>query len=1095
MKLQFIFIIVCCMGVYAENIFSQEMKVSMATQSTSVKDILQEIEEQTDYLFLYNKDEIDLNRNASVNAKNREVSDLLTELFANMDIRYSMVGNNIILMKKNQVITQQTMRQITGRVIDKQGEPLPGANVMEKGTTNGIITDIDGRFTLNVNQGAVLAISYIGFLTMEVTVGNQASITIELTEDTKALDEVVVIGYGVVKKSDLTGAVSSVKSEDINKIATNSPLAALQGRAAGVHVVLGSGSPDATAKIQIRGVGTPNDASPLYVVDGFPMSDIDYLNPNDIESMEILKDASATAIYGSRGANGVVLITTKKGQSGPLRVNISAYYGFENMAKKASMLNSTQYAELSNEASLNAGMDPLYSSTTNLAYNTDWYDMISQTGQFQNYNINFSGGGERLSSMLSVNYYKREGIIKSTDYDRLTFTQNTSLKVTPFFNLSSSLSGAFNKYRRLDATSIFLSSLIAPPDIPVIDPETNYYSGISKIRLENPAGKIARNNSKNRRQFLIGNFNADLTILPELIFSSRFGIRYTGTYNSNFSPVFYETMDNSNAVNTVSRNTSKKIDWTWENILTFHKNFNKIHDLTVMGAMSAREYSYDYFQATKQNVTIEDPEYWYFDSATDNPQASGEGESLAMLSYLGRINYNLLDRYLLTVSIRADGSSRFIDSNRWGYFPSGAFAWKLSEESFFKNWNPTWLNSAKIRVGYGEIGNENINSYYPYLTPIQQRQYYTIGTSQIRVNGSSPSGIGNSDAKWETSSQFNVGVDLMFLQGKLNLTADYYIRKTDDILLSQQIPRISGFGTMVRNVGGMENKGFEFAIGFKDKKGDFSYGINANMALVKNKVTSLGTSSSLVSNFAYDYALIDFQGAFGNIIRSEVGRPYGQFYGYVTDGIFQTQEEINQYAKDGKLIQPNAQPGDFKFKDLNGNGEIDTNDMDFIGNPIPDVTYGLSFDATYKKFDLSLLFQGVMGNDVYNAAKYYFMRFDAKQNVRTDYLKEYWHGAGTSNSQPIVTRDLTRNTRNYQNSDYYVEDGSYLRLKNIQLGYTFTPNLGQGLRPSIRLYISTQNLFTITNYSGFEPEVSEISVDRGQYPQARSFMAGTVINF
>ena len=1105
MKISFIFLFIFSFQLLALNTKAQDAVIELKTNSMTVGQLINEIEKQTDYLVVYSNREVDANRKVDVQRKSDKVSSYLNEAFEGTDIGYDFENNYIVLMKKAnrnataiaEMIrsTQQQGKTITGKVVDVNGEPIIGANIIEVGTTNGTVTDIDGNFSLKVADNATIRISYIGYLEQEINTAGKTSFNITLVEDTQALEEVVVIGYGVVRKSDLTGSVASLKSDDLAKMATFSPISALQGRAAGVHVIQSSGSPDAVASIRIRGINTPNDNSPLYVVDGFPMSDINHLSPNDIESMEILKDASATAIYGSRGANGVVLITTKKGKSGPLKMNINASYGFDNLARKPSMLNATQYAELSNEASLNADMDPIYLNTSNLPYDTNWYDVVSQTGQYQNYNISFSGGGERISSMLSADYYRREGIIKSTDFDRLSFMQNSLLKVMPFLNLSTSFSGAFNNSKSLDPTSVFLSSLIAPPDIPVIDPNTDYFAGITKIRLANPAGRIDRNNSQNRRTYLIGNFNADLTIIPELIFSSRFGIRYSGSYDSNFTPIYYETMDISESINTVSRSTSKMIDWTWENILTYHKTFNKIHDLTIMGAVSAREYNYDTFSATKQNVFSENEEFWYFDSATDNPQASGRGNSLAMLSYLGRINYNLLDRYLVTVSMRADGSSRFIGSNRWGYFPSGALAWKLSEEDFFKHWESNWFNTVKVRASYGEIGNENIASYYPYITPIRQGQYYTLGSSQVRVNGSAPSGIGNPEVKWETSTQFNVGADLMFIGGKLNVTADYFIRKTDDILLSQQIPRTSGFSSITRNVGGMENKGFEFTADFKDNKGDFSYNINANMAFVKNKVTNLGTANSLVAGFAYDYVLIDFQGAFGNIIRSEVGKPYGQFYGYVTDGIFQTQSEIDQYVKDGQLIQPNAKPGDFKFKDLNDNGQIDTGDMDFIGSPIPDITYGISFDATYKKFDLSLLFQGVWGNDIYNAAKYYFMRFDARQNVRTDYLKEYWHGPNTSNTQPIVTRDLARNNRNFRNSDYYIEDGSYLRLKNIQLGYTLTPSLGKGVKPSIRLYIAAQNLFTITKYSGFEPEVSDISVDRGQYPQSRSFLLGTVINF
>jgi TonB-linked SusC/RagA family outer membrane protein len=980
-------------------------------------------------------------------------------------------------------------------VVDSKGEAIIGVNVLERGTSNGVITDMDGKFSLNVRPQTILIISYIGYLTQEVNIGNQTSLRIELIEDVKVLDEVVAIGYGYQRKSDLTGSVSSVKSDDLVKVATSSPVAALQGRAAGVLVIQESGSPDATAAIKIRGVGTTNNADPLYVVDGFPMSDINYLNPSDIESLEILKDASACAIYGSRGANGVVLVTTKKGKNGTLKVNVNAYYGIENLAQKPTMLNSQQYATLSNEAYSNAGENPLYANVNNLP-NTNWYDAVSRVGRIQNYNVSLSGGGDRITSLFSVNYYKKDGVIKSTDYSKYSITQNNTMKVNNSLNVSTSLSAVFTDYKRLDPTSVFLSSLIAPPDIPVFNNETNYYSGITKIRLTNPAGRIDRNNDKNRGTFLIGNMNIDLNITKDLVFNSRFGIRYDGTYNSGFTPIYYETMDNSESVSTVRRETSKTTDWTWENILTYHKNFNDVHDFTVMGAISTREFDRDWFRATKQNLPIEKKEYWYFDSATDNPQAEGNGASLAMLSYLGRINYNFKNRYLITGSIRSDGSSRFIGPHRWGVFPSGALAWKLSEEGFFKQMDLSWLNGVKIRLGYGEIGNENINSYYPYLTPIAQQQYYTFGTSQNRINGSGLSGIGNSDAQWETSTQSNIGIDLMLFSGKLNVTADYYIRKTNDILLSQQIPEISGSSSMVRNVGGLENKGLELTVSYKNSKGGFIYNIGGNVATVKNKVTNLGTSGALISGFAYDYVLIDFQGALGNMIRSEVGKPYGQFYGYQTDKIFQNQTEIDQYVKDRVKIQPDALPGDFKFKDRDDNGRIDDNDMTFIGNPIPDITYGLSFDAQYKNFDFSLLFQGVLGNDIYNAAKYYFTRFDGRQNVSIDYLNNYWHGENTSNTQPAVTKDLNRNTRNYRNSDFYVEDGSYLRLKTIQLGYNYTPTfISRSIQPSFRFYIAAQNLFTITKYGGFEPEVSTISVDRGQYPQSRTFMLGTVINF
>jgi len=1081
--------------------YSQKTFFTLNAENSTIKEVFNEIEETSEYIFFYLDNTLDLNRKVSVKVKSQQVEKVLDQVFKGTNNQYHIADRQIIISKKDEApIASPTpapnqAKTITGRVSDALG-PVVGANIIVKGTSNGTITDLDGNFSLsNIPNNAVIQITYIGYLPQEIVITNQTRLSITLKEDAQTLDELVVIGYGSVKKSDLTGSVSSVKSEDLNRTASHSPVSALQGRAAGVSVIVDSGSPEAAAEIQIRGIGTPNNTSPLYVVDGFPMSDITYLNPNDIESIEILKDASATAIYGSRGANGVVLVTTKKGKEGALKVGINAYFGIESLSKKTSMLNAKQYANLSNTAYENANATPPYANPNNPDYNTNWWDEVSQMGQVQSYTLNLSGGSDRITSLFSFNYFDRKGIVKSTDFDRLTFMLNNTMKVTSFFTLTTSLSGTFSDHKSLSASSVYLSSLMAPPDIPVIDPATDYYTGITKIRLANPAGRIARNSDENSRNYLIGNFNANIDITKDLSFSSRFGIRYNGTYNIGFSPVYYETMDNSNLVNTVTRSTSKMTDWTWENILTYRKTFKEIHDLTVMGAMSAREYDYDAFDASKQNTPNEQREFWYFNSTSDNPLVNGTGNALSMLSYLGRINYNLLDRYLITASFRADGSSRFIDSNRWGYFPSGAVAWKISEENFFKNLKLEWLSSAKLRFGYGQIGNENISGYYPYNTPISQRQYYTLGDPATLVNGALPSGIGNKEAKWETSTQMNYGLDLSLFQGKLSLVAEYFIRKSDDILLSQSIPRISGFNTMTRNVGGMENKGFEFTVGYKDSKGDFSYNVSANATFIKNKVTNLGTSTALNSSFSFDNVLIDFSGAFPNIIRTEVDHPYRQFYGYVTDGIFQNQAEIDAYTFEGAKIQADAKPGDFKFEDRNNNGRIDTGDMTFIGNPIPDVTYGFSFDASYKNFDISTLFQGVAGIDIFNASKYYFVRFDGRQNVSKDALNKYWTGENTSNKQPIVTSDATRNSRNYRPSDYYVEDGSYLRLKNIQLGYTFKPNLGSKLRPSVRVYLASQNLFTITKYSGSEVEISGNSVDRGQYPQPRTFMVGTVVNF
>lgn len=993
-------------------------------------------------------------------------------------------------------------KMIHGTVVDTGGEPVIGAAVSVVGNTNiGTATDLNGEFSLNVPDGATMNVESIGYKPVTFKVGSQSTYNLVLEEDTEMIEETVVIGYGTVKKSDLTGSVVSVSEEDMTKAATSDPLMAIQGRAAGVQIISATGSPSATAEIKIRGTGSPNGTTPLFVVDGFPMNDIDYLSPNDISSIEILKDASATAIYGSRGANGVVIVTTKRAQAGALKIRISAEYGIENLPTKPEMLNSQQYAEMTNKANANSGLAPAYANPGAMAYDTNWYDEVMRMGRYQNYSLSVVGGSETMNTIFTTNYFRRDGTVKSTAFDRLNFTQNTTIKLTRWWKASASFQGSFGRTNSLGANgtnnnTIFLSSLIAPPDVPVWDELTDYYSGITAIRLANPAGVIARNNSLTKRNSLIANFSTDVNLFPWLVYTSRFGYRYNISLGSGYDPAYYETSSISSPLDTVTRSTSVNSDWSWENMLTFNKTWG-IHNLTAMVAMSAREFRTETYSATKQNTPSAADQYHYFNAASDNPQASGSASELTMLSYLGRINYNLLDRYLLTVSMRADGSSRFLKQNRWGYFPSGAFAWKISEEPFFRNWGQSVINTAKLRLGWGQIGNERISSYYPYLTPMSMGQYYTIGSGKNRVNGARQSNIGNPEVMWETSEQSNIGFDFSFLRNRLSLTADWFLRKTDNILLNQSIPRTSGYSSMTRNVGGMSNKGIELSLGWKDDIGNFSYSIDGNVSFIKNEVTNLGTSENLTGSFAYDYALIDFQGQFSNPLRSEVGQPYNMFWGYVFNGIFQTQEQIDNYKNSrGEVIMPNAKPGDSIFVDLNDDGKISTDDMTFIGNPHPKAIFGLSLNAAYKGFDLSLLFQGTVGNDVFNASKFYFENFTGTQNVLARTYMKAWDGEGSTNEWPIMlanSSDKARNTFNWSQSSFYIEDGSYVRLKNFQLGYNFKPNL-IGRKSNMRIYFSAQNLLTFTKYSGIDPEIPDNGIDRGQYPQPLTLMLGVNIN-
>lgn len=1089
------------------SLFAQEKRtITLSGNNMTLKEAFDAIERQSDYTFLIRNNDVDLSSRVSVQVRGASIDEALRQILRGKNINYEVHDTRVSIFSPTTPARTQGGVHVTGTVKDVAGNPIPGATVYVAGTQTGAYTDINGAWALDIPSAqSTLQVSCIGYSPVEIVPGSQRTLNIVLEEETTFLEETVVIGYGTVRKSDLTGSVASVSGEEMSKNVSGDPLSGLQGRAAGVQIITNTGSPSATAEIKIRGTGSPNGSAPLYVVDGFPMNDIDYLSPNDIASIEILKDASASAIYGSRGANGVVMITTKQAKAGALKIDAKAEFGLQLTPRKPQMLSSSQYAEMTNLALANTGQDPAYANPSNMQHDTDWFSEVMQIGKYQDYNLTFSGGSEKISHVFSANYLNREGTVKSTAFDRLNLNMSGRYKPLEWLTFRASVSGSFAKSNSLGANgtnnnSIFLSSLIAPPDIPVWNDVTNYYTGITAIRLANPAGAISRNYGSTNRNNLIGNFSADVKLLKDLTFTSRFGYRYSISLGSDFTPVYFETSNIASGNTATSRSTSLTKDWTWENILNYTKKFNKNHELSVMAAMSVRDFYTESYNGSKKYLPSEEPEFRYFNAASDTaPSLTGSASALGMLSYLGRINYSLLNRYLFTVSFRADGSSRFIGSNRWGYFPSGALAWKISEEPFFKNWNLTGVDNVKLRLGWGQIGNERMNSYYPYQTNISQGQYYNLGEDKTRINGATPSGLGNKDLRWETSEQSNIGLDLGFLGNRLTASIDAYIRKTDNILLSESVPRVSGTASLTRNVGGMENRGIELTLGWKDDVGGFSYSIDGNVSFVKNKVTNLGASGILQSGFAYDNALIDFSGQFSNIIRSYVDLPYAQFYGYEFLGIFQNQAEIDNYKNSkGELIQKDAKPGDAKFKNQNDDAKIDANDIVLIGNPNPTAVFGLNFNAAYKGFDLSMLFQGTLGNDIFNASKFYFEKFDGRQNVLARTYMTGWSGEGSTNAVPIMLADAgggaARNNLNWASSTMYIESGSYFRLKNLQLGYTFKPFYSVGQKIVLRAYVSAQNLLTLTGYSGLDPEVPGNGVDRGQYPQPRVFILGLNIS-
>lgn len=994
---------------------------------------------------------------------------------------------------------------VKGRVIDAQGEPIPGVSVLEQGTTNGVTTGIDGDFTITANANSTLLFSFVGMREQSVVVNERTWMEITMQESVAALDEVVVVGYGVQKKSDVTGAIASVKSKELEKISGANPIQALQGQVAGVQITSATGSPGAAATVLIRGRGTVGNSSPLYVVDGLPVggvsedgvpiSDISFLNTKDIQSIEVLKDASATAIYGARGANGVVLVTTKQGKSGEMQVTYDGYYGIQSVSNKPDLLNSQQWIDVQNTARANTGEAnlALVAGADNPNYTTNWFDEVTRNAVVQDHNIRIAGGSENLKANLSGNLFDQKGLIKGSDFKRYSLRINSEAKLSEYVTIGENLSISQSKRHSILEGNYFNgivnAALKLDPITPVRDAEGEFMSS-PYTDVKNPVAYIANTYDEHRYQRLVGNVYADVKILPNLVFHSSYGMDINDIDFYDFEPTYFYATDEKNLVSSVTRSHSKTTLWNWINTLTYLFDIEK-HSFTLMGGVEATESDTEWFSASKSNLPSNEEYLRFLDSASGDENgmgaASGTLTEWAMLSYFGRLNYNYDGKYYLTANIRHDGSSKFGKNKRWGTFPSLALKWKLSNEKFFQSiLEKGWLANAALRAGWGQVGNDKID-LYQYITAVSNNKQfgYVFGKNQKLVYGGTIEGFGNPDIHWETVESTNVGIDLGFFKNRLSVTFDWFVKKTKDMLLREPIPDYVGYTTApYSNIGDVENKGWEFVLNYKDKvNSDFSYNIGLNLGRAKTKVLNLGEVDFLSAGFV----------RIGNATRTEEGGEIGAFYGYVTDGIFQNQSEIDTHA-----TQSGAQPGDIRFKDINGDGVINAEDRTFIGSPYPDLTYGLNIGINYKDFDLSMFWQGVYGNDLFNFMIFETMNPGKTTNKYTDILNS-WSGAGTSNSIPrLTTKDRNDNLRI---SDRYIEDGSYLRLRNIQLGYTLPKSITEKIRiDKVRLYIAAQNLLTFTSYSGLEPEIGRYDslssgIDEGIFPHARTWMFGANITF
>ncbi len=1027
----------------------------------------------------------------------------------------------------------QAVQEISGTVTSL-GEPLTGASVVEKGTTNGTLTDIDGQFTLKVKEGATLEISFIGFKAKTVVVGQTKVLNIELEEEANILNEVIAIGYGVQKKKLNTGATLQVKGDDLARLNTTNPLQALQGQSPGVQISSTSGQPGAEMKVTVRGLGTIGNSGPLYIIDGVE-GDISVLNASDIQSIDVLKDAASAAIYGAQAANGVILVTTKQGTKGRGQVSFDAYYGIQNVARKANMLNAEEYKTIMNEQSLNSGGGLINFDGMDGLADTNWINqMFKDDAKTENYALNVNGGSETSVYSLSLNYLSQEGIVGGKDisnYERYGFRINTEHKLyNNFLKVGQHLNFNYIKNRGIDVGNQYNNTLrgafATSPLSPVYSDNSPYGSPYNDTTNSpwyngdgNPYGSMMTNsNNKNDAQKLMADVYAEIEPIHNLKVRSVFGINYSSSEYRSYTPFYqFSAYDYNKDHTTVEQNMSKGHTLTWTNTAGYDFTMAEDHAFNVLVGMEAVRYQGSYLSGSNWNLLSQfnDFSHAYLDNTTGKATATvndknevtvtetrtvgGRPEhTYRRVSYFGRIGYNYKERYMFNATLRADGSSKFAKGNRWGYFPSFSAGWVITNEDFMQSIvDSRTLDFLKLRVSWGQVGNQDIDNDQ-YTAPINTSTAvstdnpaanYVFGTNKNNVPGAYPSRLSNKEVKWETSEQFNVGVDAYFLKNRLGVNADFYIRTTKDWLVEAPILATAGTGAPYINGGDVKNTGVELALTWRDNIGQFNYNVGVNGAYNRNRVGNIPTEDGIIHGTTA--MLFDNSEEF---YRAENGHAIGYFWGYKTDGLFQNEEEIAAWKAAGKgILQADVKPGDVKYVDMNGDGKIDAEDKTDLGNGMPDFTFGFNLGFEYKGFDFSLNANGVAGNEIVQS----YRNHTNKQANYTTAILQRWTGEGTSNKIPRVTETNV----NWQFSDLYLQKGDYLRISNITIGYDFAKLINWKYISQCRLYASVQNAFTFTNYDGMDPEIGYGTdkwvqgIDLGYYPRPRTYLFGVNLKF
>ncbi len=1052
----------------------------------------------------------------------------------------------MLMLLIGQTAWAQSVRTISGSVLDHAGQPVVGAAIVEQGTTNGTVADIDGKFSLRV-AGNALSVSFIGYESQTIDITGKSAIDIVLKEDNVELEDVVVVGYGTMKRADVTGSVVSVGDEAIKESVSTSIDQVLQGRAAGVQIQANTGTPGGSSSIRIRGTNSLNATSqPIFVIDGVIVdaangddsgnsNPLAAINPADIVSMDVLKDASATAIYGSRASNGVIMITTKRGKAGEATITYDGYVGMQQMPKKIDVLNLREYAAHHNtiaDYGVTSASSSYYRADL-LGEGTDWQDELFRKAIMSSHNISLSGGSDKVTYALSAGYLNQDGIAIGSDYRRLSLRGNFDAQIKKYLKAGLSVTLADSKQTTATSNSIIMNALQSQPSIPVRDPDGNYGGPTENYQPSNPVAMALIVDNYNKKQ----NFRYNAYIEGAFLDGFTFKTELSADYNLNryytYTPDYYFSEWNQNDTRTSTWNKSNTKYWSWRNILTYNKIFNEMHNVNVM---VGQEMSDSYYENQTSTTTgfLSNTATDISAGSYDDSRTTGYKNENSLFSYFGRAFYSFDDRYLLTFTIRRDGSSKFADGNRWGWFPSAAFAWKVSNEGFFDNIRYV-VNNAKLRVGWGTTGNQNISDW-SYMSMLSNKSTWAgVGV----LNGN----IANPDLKWETTYSTNVGLDLNFLNNRIELIADFYYKKTKDLLMQVDMPAFlgsNGPGAATNpwtNIGSLENKGFELTLNTVNiDKGGFMWRSNVVFSLNRNKIKSLDTETgTLPKTFQVGSDVT-------TVTNTVVGKSIGQFWGYKVIGRFEKASdfyyrdsatgEIKQVAlpegtsinmSDGQQANNDGggvKIGDYIFADLNDDGVIDNNDQTFIGNPEPKFTWGFGNSFSYKGFDLSLQFSGSYGNDVVNYNRRFIEQTGSTGNITTDAANyaqigqidpnaigaENWRNyyvINTDTDQPRISTSSASNA-NYRMSDKYVEDGSYIRLQNVSFSYSLPQSILQKTNffTNVKVYINLQNVYTWTKYKGYDPEVGSLygdalknGIDYGRYPSPKIYTVGLNFSF